>query len=181
MKVRLSRLTKPYHGKVATPPDRAKPIKNRSGPADKRPVLGLVERGGAARAVHMPKVTADNVGDILAKYADTQSRLHTDESRLYPQHGVFFAEHETVRHSAGEYARGDVNTNSVEGFFGIFKRGMTGVYQHCSEQHLQRYLNEFSFRYTHRIKLGVDDTQRALLALRGIEGKRLTYRRINAA
>jgi transposase-like protein len=170
-----------YHGKVATPPDRKKPIKNRSGPADRRAVLALVERGGQVRAVHLPKVTAKNVGDVLAKYADPKSRLHTDESNLYPSHAGRFASHETVRHTAGEYARGDVNTNSVEGFFGIFKRGMTGVYQHCGEQHLQHYLNEFSFRYSHRIKLGVDDRQRALIALRGIEGKRLTYRRISKA
>ena len=86
-----------------------------------------------------------------------------------------------MQHSAGGYARGDVTTNSVEGFFGILKRGMRGIYQHCGEQHFQRYINEFEFRYNHRIKLGVDDTQRALIALRGIEGKRLTYRRVNGA
>lgn len=80
-----------------------------------------------------------------------------------------------------EYARGDVTTNSVEGFFGTIKRGMTGVYHHCGEQHFQRYLNEFAFRYNHRAKLGVNDTERALIALRGIEGKRLTHRRIGAA
>lgn len=126
-------------------------------------------------------MTHKNVGEVLAQHANPASRLHADESNPYPRNGKRFASHETVRHSAGEYARGDVNTNSVEGFFGIFKRGMAGVYHHCGEQHLQRYLNEFSFRYSHRIKLGVDDTQRALLALRGIDGKRLTYRRINAA
>jgi transposase-like protein len=170
-----------YYGKVADPPERKKPIKNRSGPADKRPVVALVERGGGVRAVHMPKVTHKNIGEVLAKHADPKSRLHTDESRLYPRNGKKFASHETVAHSAGEYARDDVNTNSVEGFFGILKRGMTGVYHHCGEQHLQRYLDEFAFRYNHRIKLGVDDHQRALIALRGIEGKRLTYRRLDAA
>ena len=86
-----------------------------------------------------------------------------------------------MKHSVREYARGDVTTNTVEGFFGVLKRRMKGVYQHCGEQHLQRYLNEFAFRYNHRIKLGVDDATRAAIALKGIEGKRLTYRRNNAA
>ncbi len=95
--------------------------------------------------------------------------------------GTEFVQHETVRHTAGEYARGDVTTNTVEGFFGIFKRGMTGVYQHCGEQHFQRYLDEFTFRYSNRAKLGVSDAERALIALRGAEGKRLTYRRASQA
>jgi hypothetical protein len=86
-----------------------------------------------------------------------------------------------VHHTAGEYARGDVATNTVEGFFGILKRGMNGVYQHCGEQHFQRYLNEFAFRYNNRIKLGVNDGMRAEIALRGIGGRRLTYWRTNAA
>ena len=86
-----------------------------------------------------------------------------------------------MKHSVGEYVRDTVHTNTVEGFFGIFKRGMRGVYQHCGEQHLQRYLNEFTFRYSHRSGVGIDDTERACLVLRGIEGKRLTYRRISAA
>lgn len=176
-----------YYGKAEAPVERSrnarrKPTKGgRSGPGGKRPIVALVERGGEVRAVHMRKVTADNVGAVLLQHADDKSRLHTDESNLYPAVGAEFASHETVRHSRKEYVRGDVHTNSIEGFFGVFKRGMRGVYQHCGEQHLQRYLNEFSFRYSHRAKLGVDDRQRALLALRGIEGKRLTYRRINAA
>lgn len=168
-----------YQGKVEQPNKLTK--RGKATLSGKRAIVGLVERGGAARAVHLPKVTAKNVGAVLAKHADPKSRLHTDESRLYPQNAKGFASHETVRHALGEYARGDVNTNSAEGFFGIFKRGMVGVYHHCGEQHLQRYLNEFAFRYSHRAKLGVDDKQRALLALRGIEGKRLTYRRINEA
>ena len=97
-------------------------------------------------------------------------------ARLSPE----LVRHESVNHSQKEFVRGDVTTNNIEGFFSIFKRGMVGVYQHCGEQHLQRYLNEFAFRHSTRAKLGVNDTQRALLALRGIEGKRLTYRRINA-
>jgi hypothetical protein len=89
--------------------------------------------------------------------------------------GETFAAHETVRHSSGEYVRGDVHTNSAEGYFSIFKRGMRGVYQHCSEKHLHRYLAEFDFRYNHRIALGFDDETRIVLAVRGAEGKRLTY------
>lgn len=90
-----------------------------------------------------------------------------------------FAAHERVNHSAGEYARGDVTTNTVEGYFSIFKRGMKGIYQHCGEQHLQRYLDEFSFRYSNRSSLGIEDGERATLAIKGATGKRLTYRRIN--
>ena len=107
------------------------------------------------------------------------SRLHTDEARHYRKPGEEFAAHERVDRSAGEYARGNVTTNTVEGFFSIFKRGMVGVYQHCGEQHLQRYLNEFDFRYSNRIALGVDDAERTTRAIKGAEGKRLTYRRIN--
>ena len=149
--------------------------------AEKRPVFALVERGGKARAFSMPIVTGENVRDVLVRHADRKSRLHTDESRLYMAVGKEFATHETVNHSAKEYARGDVTTNSVEGFFGIFTRGLVGVYQHCGEQHLQRYLDEFSFRYSNRAKLGVGDDARAVIAVRGMDGKRLTYRRINAA
>ena len=174
-----------YHGKAETPilseSRKGRPLLKRKLSEQKRPIVALVERGGAARAYHVRHVTASNVGAILVRNADLKSRLHTDESRLYPFIGKGFATHETVHHKAGEYARGDVTTNSVEGFFGIFKRGMTGVYHHCGEQHLQRYLNEFSFRYSNRVKLGVDDAQRAVLALRGIAGKRLTYRRASAA
>ncbi len=90
--------------------------------------------------------------------------------------GKEFAQHETVHHAAKEFARGDVTTNSVEGFFGILKRGMNGVYQHCGEQHFQRYLNEFAFRYNYRIKLGYNDDDRTAVAIKGASGKRLTYR-----
>ena len=89
------------------------------------------------------------------------------------------AVHETVKHSVGEYVRGDVHTNTVEGYFSIFKRGMKSVYQQCAEKHLHRYLAEFDFRYNHRIALGVDDQARADRALLGVIGKRLTYRTIN--
>jgi hypothetical protein len=95
--------------------------------------------------------------------------------------GKDFASHETVNHSIGEYARGDVFTNTVEGSFSIFKRGMKGVYQHCGEQHLHRYLAEFDFRYSNRAKLGCNDEVRADRALVGITGKRLTYKGPNVA
>jgi transposase-like protein len=149
--------------------------------AEKRPIFALVERGGAARAFSMPVVSGKNVREKLTEHADRRSRLHTDESRLYDAVGAEFAAHETINHGAKEYARGDVTTNSVEGFFGIFTRGLVGVYQHCSEQHLQRYLDEFSFRYSHRVRLGVDDARRAVLATQGGEGKPLTWRRPEGA
>src|SRR5205807_1239436 len=125
------------------------------------------------------------VNENIAK----ESRLHTDESRLYFNAADTFAAHKTVKHTAKEYARRDlymidattfgsenVHCNSAEGYFSIFKRGMKGVYQHCAEKHLHRYLAEFDFRYNHRIRLGYNDGERAVLAMKGIEGKRLTYR-----
>ena len=101
--------------------------------------------------------------------------LRTDESGLYRRVGKKFAAHETVNHSAKEYARGDVTTNTAEGYFSIFKRGMRGVYQHCSEKHLHRYLAEFDFRYNHREALGYSDEARTVAAVKAAEGKRLTY------
>ena len=150
-----------YLGKVETPVPSAsrqgKPYLKRDISEQKRPIFALVERGGEARAYHMPVVNADNIREVLLRNADRASRLHTDESRLYPKVGGEFAQHETVNHAAKEYVRGDVTTNTVEGFFGVLKRGMKGIYQHCGEQHFQRYLNEFAFRYNHRIRLGVND------------------------
>jgi hypothetical protein len=101
----------------------------------------------------------------------------TDEHVSYRRLGKDFAGHGMVHHAAEEYVRGDVHTNTIEGYFSIFKRGMKGVYQHCSEKHLHRYLAEFDFRYNHRIKLGFNDLMRAEALVSGIKGKRLTYRR----
>jgi transposase-like protein len=158
------------------------PYLKRTMKTQKRPVVGLVERGGPARAFHVPeRVTAKNLREKVMPHASRKSRLHTDESALYDAIGPEFVSHETVHHGAAEYVRGDVTTNTVEGFFGIIKRGMTGIYQHCGEQHLQRYLNEFAFRYSYRVRRGYSDTERAVIALKGSSGKRLTYRRINAA
>jgi transposase-like protein len=138
-----------------------------------RAIVALVERGGNVRTFHVAhadkETVAKNVADNIAK----ESRLHTDESRLYAEVGTSFKTHETVHHSSKEYARGGVNTNSAEGYFSIFKRGMKGVYQHCSEKHLHRYLAEFDFRYNTR---KITDGERAVLAVRGGDGKRLTYR-----
>ena len=100
----------------------------------------------------------------------------TDQDKNFVRIGEEFAGHDTVDHHRAEYARGDASTNTVEGFFSIFKRGVVGVYHHVSEAHLDRYLAEFDFRYSNRAKLGVTDGERAALALKGIEGKRLTYR-----
>ncbi len=171
-----------YHGKRKEPAVRNKylppPTKgHKSGGAQKRPIVALVERGGEARVTHMGHVTAKNIGAFMAKNADLKSRLHTDESRLYPTLGKEFASHETVNHAAKEFARGDVHSNTAEGYFGVFKRGMVGVYQHCGEQHFQRYLDEFTFRFNNRSKLGVEDARRAVKAMQGGEGKRLTWRR----
>jgi transposase-like protein len=141
-----------------------------------RPIVALVERGGSVRSFHVPVADASSVTKIVRDNVHRESRLHTDESRLYPFIGSQMAAHETVNHSAKEYARGDVTTNTVETYFSVFKRGMRGTYQHCKEKHLHRYLAEFDFRFNNRTALGVNDGERAELAIKGIEGKRLTYR-----
>jgi transposase-like protein len=148
----------------------------RSGPSSKRAVVALVERGGETRTFHVDRATKAAVTKIVTDNVDRETYLHTDESRLYGDADQLFAEHRTVKHSVGEYVRGVVHTNTVESVFSVFKRGMVGVYQHCSEKHLHRYLAEFDFRYNNRVALGVNDVDRAEQALKGIVGKRLTYR-----
>ncbi|OPH82119.1 IS1595 family transposase [Nitrobacter vulgaris] len=148
----------------------------RTGPSNKRAIVSLVERGGNVRSFHVAVADASTVAGIVTANIHHETRLHTDESRLYTKVGAHFATHETINHSHKEYARGDVTTNSVEGYFSIFKRGMKGVYQHCAEKHLHRYLSEYDFRYNHRVKLGYNDGERADLAIKGAAGKRLTYR-----
>jgi hypothetical protein len=150
--------------------------KRGGGPRGLRPVVALMERGGKVRTFHVGNADKSTVAHILAAAADKRSRLHTDESHLYRGADRMFASHETVNHSNKEYARGDVTTNSVEGFFNVFKRGMSGVYQHCDEKYLQRYLIEFEWRHNHRQKLGYSDKERAALAIKGAVGKRLTLR-----
>jgi len=144
--------------------------------AKKQKIVALVERQGHVRAFHVPSVTADSLRPILNKQIDQKARLMTDGAGVYTKIGKRFKSHETVNHYAGEYARGDVTTNTVEGYFGILKRGLRGIYQHVSPEHLHRYVDEFSFRYNHRVALNVHDGERAQSILEGIGGKRLTYR-----
>jgi transposase-like protein len=156
-----------------------KPTKSgKSGPGGKRAIMALVERGGSVRSFHLENADKPTINRIIAENILRGSELHTDESRLYGDANQTF-KHSSVKHSAGEYVRGNVHTNSAEGVFSIFKRGMKGIYQHCSEKHLHRYLAEFDFRYNNRVALGVGDTSRADRALTGIVGKRLTYRTTN--
>jgi len=124
----------------------------------------------------VPTVTADSLKPILHGQIAETARLMTDSAGMYKKIGKHFASHETVDHATKEYARGDVTTNTVEGFFGTLKMGIRGVYQHVSPGHLNRYVGEFAFRYNNRIALEVNDMQRTTNALAGIEGKRLTYR-----
>jgi transposase-like protein len=148
---------------------------NKRGTATKRKVLTMVERGGRAVSIKVDDLTIPTIKRILGAHIVLDSTLNTDEAQWYKAPGKNFAKHEAVNHGNGEYARGDTTTNTVEGFFGIFKRGMTGVYHHCGEQHLQAYLNEFDFRYSNRAGLGCDDTERTRRAVKGAAGKRLTY------
>lgn len=159
-----------YIGRLAGVP------KQRTGGAHKNIVLTLVERGGSARSFHVDSTSIADIAPILRQNIRRESRLHTDEARHYMEVGREYAEHGAVNHGVEEYVRGEITTNTVEGYYSIFKRGMKGVYQHCAEKHLHRYLSEFDFRYSNRIALGVDDQARADKALKGIAGKRLTYR-----
>jgi hypothetical protein len=143
----------------------------------KHAVHALVERGGQVRATHVPDVSARTLKATLAKHADRKSDLHTDDSLANLSIGRDFADHQTVAHTLGEYVRGEAHTQTVESFFAILKRGVTGSFHSISEQHLQRYVDEFAFRWNSRSSLGIEDTERATQILKGAEGKRLTYRR----
>ncbi len=170
----------------------------KAGPATKNIVLTLVERGGGARSFHIDSTSIADIAPILKANIAKESGLMTDEARHYMEPGRDFASHDAVNHTDKEYVRywnevtdqlrpdgkplvvtTTITTNTVEGFYSIFKRGMKGIYQHCSEKHLHRYLAEFDFRYSNRVALGVNDGERAILAMKGIEGKRLTYRPTN--
>jgi transposase-like protein len=145
----------------------------------KMTVLGLVDRdSGKSRLFHVDG--GKEIQGIVLANLSREARMMTDEHIMYKRIGREFAEHSSVMHYNKEYVRGDVTTNTVEGAFSIFKRGMRGVYQHCAEKHLHRYLAEFEFRYSHREKLGVDDTARADKMLKGVVGKRLTYQTASA-
>jgi transposase-like protein len=147
----------------------------RRGFAHKHAILSLVERGGTVRSFHVEGTSAAHLGPILRANIAKEASVMTDEAGQYAHLNKDFASHEYVNHGAGEYGRGKVHTNTLEGYFSIFKRGMKGIYQHCSERHLHRYVAEFDFRYNSRIRLGINDGARAERALRGIVGRRLTY------
>jgi len=146
------------------------------GPSHKHAVMALVERGGRLRSLYMPVVQQQDAHDVVKHHVSPKAHLRTDEAKIYFGIEKWVASHETVNHSEEEYVRGDASTNTIEGAFSIFKRGMVGTYQHCEVQHLQRYLNEFDFRYSNRKALGIGDEGRAMKALKGAAGKRLTYR-----
>jgi transposase-like protein len=150
--------------------------KARGGYHHKRAVIGLVERGGNARTFHVDRAIVPDVVPVVRANIDRESYLMTDESVLYIKVGKEFADHQSVEHGAREYVRGDAHTNTIEGYFSIFKRGFKGIYQHCGEKHLHRYLAEYDFRYNNRVRFGIDDQDRAARALAGVVGKRLTYR-----
>ena len=151
-------------------------------------MLTLVERGGSARSFHVDNASVASIVPLVRANIARESKLMTDEAQHYKMVGREFDRHDSVAHKHDEYVRytnisefpgGEnlvVHTNTVEGFYSIFKRGMKGVYQHCGEKHLHRYLAEFDFRYSNRSARGVEDTERTAIAMRGIVGKRLTYR-----
>jgi transposase-like protein len=139
-------------------------------------VMTLVTRGGSARSFHIDGTTHATILPIIRANIQRQSVVMTDEASWYKTLDTMFAGHEAVNHSIEEWVRGRAHTNTVEGYYSIFKRGMKGVYQHCKEKHLHRYLSEFDFRYSHRVALGYSDEMRAAIAIKGAAGKRLTYR-----
>lgn len=141
-------------------------------------VLSLVERDGKVRSFHVPNVTAATLGPVITANVDRATFVMTDEAPVYPGIARWFSGHGTVNHSAEEYVRAQFwHTNTVENYFSMFKRSVFGCYFHVSEAHLHRYAAERDFMHNHRQKLGFDDAARADAILRGVKGKRLTYRR----
>lgn len=162
------------------------------GGVGKECVFSLVERKGGVRSFHIPSVNAKTLKPILTEQLNTaNTRLMTDGERILRSLSPMVASHETVNHEAGEYVRGDVHTNTIEGYFSIFKRGIIGTFHHVSPQHLQRYATEFDFRYNHRetkvkidgkwVKTGYSDAERTTALLQGASNKCLTYRRTDGA
>jgi len=152
-----------------------------TGTGHKNIALTLIERGDSARSFHVESTKKAEILPIVRANIAKESHVMTDESYTYAQLGREFAKHDAVDHGRQEYGYTDrktgakININTAEGFYSIFKRGMKGIYQHCSEKHLHRYLAEFDFRYSNRVRVGVDDVARAERALKGVVGKRLTY------
>jgi transposase-like protein len=161
-------------GKLEGAPKRIR----RGGNQFRNTVLTLVERGGRARSFHVDSTSIADLWPIVREHVAKETAVMTDEASWYKNLNFDgrYVSHDTVNHSREEYVRGQVYTNTVEGFYSVFKRGMKGVYQHCKEKHLHRYLSEFDFRYNNRIALGVNDVARTDQALKGIVGKRLTYK-----
>ena len=154
-----------------------KKTKSARGGAHKNKVLTLIDRTtGAAKSVVVKDLRVSTLLPILKANIAKEATVYTDEAAQYKKLSDHFAAHDFTTHAAEEYVRGDVHTNTVEGYFSIFKRGMQGVYQHCDSKHLHRYAAEFAFRYSNRIALGVNDTGRAQAALNGAVGKRVLYR-----
>jgi len=149
------------------------------GAVGKEIAFALVERGGKVRSYQVPNVNAKTLRPILMDQVHKASALMTDDAGQYRIIGPAFARYETVNHGIEEYVRGDVYTNTIEGYFSIMKRGITGVYHHVSPQHLKRYLAEFDFRYNERAALNVSDAERAKKAVKGVIGKRVTYQQTN--
>lgn len=148
-------------------------------------VVSLIDRetGRASSIVFTGDMSAASIGPVLADKMSPDAHLMTDEAKHYKLPGKSYAAHSSVAHSRGEYVNADnaaIHSNTVEGYFSIFKRGMRGIYQHCQKKHLHRYLAEFDFRYSHRVALGYNDNDRANVLLSGVVGKRLTYKRTNA-
>jgi transposase-like protein len=172
-----------YIGGKETNKHKSKRTAGMQGGKGKEAVFSLVERGGKVRSLHLPSVTAKNVGAALHAQLNFKSYLMTDEAPVYVKIADVFSGHATVNHSAEEYVRlgGFVHTNTVEGFFSLVKRSIYGTHHHISQQHLGRYLAERDFLYNNRIALGVDDGARMVKAAQGIVGKRLTYRRTGGA
>lgn len=161
-------------------PDKPKK-KGARGYAHKNAVLALVDRTtGRAKSIVVDDVTKATLLPILRENIAKEATIYTDEAKQYRKLGQDFADHDFTTHSKGEYGRGVVHTNTIEGYFSIFKRGMEGVYQHCAKKHLHRYAAEFEFRYNNRSANSVEDAERGDITLRTVVGKRLTYRRSNA-
>ena len=144
-------------------------------------IMTLVDRStGRARSVVMSKLNSATIGEIFRENVESEARIYTDEATFYKSAAKPYADHQTVNHAAGEFYRREdvtVHTQTVENYYSVFKRGMRGTYQHCARKHLHRYCREFDFRYSHRAKLGFDDAERATALLKGMKGRRLTYRR----
>jgi len=158
-------------------------IPKRRGYAHKFKVLSLLDRStGCTRSMVIDRLKASTIVPILKENIEHEAHILTDDAQYYDHLKDHFSKHDVVRHTNGEYVSpkdSTIHTNTIEGYFSIFKRGMKGVYQHCKKEHLHRYLAEFDFRYNQRIKKGVDDSARAEILLRGVVGKRLTYQRAN--